>query len=312
MDPINPDTSNAYRSLGKERGHPPIVDVFKEIYEIWISERPGQLAAALAYFGLFSFAPVIYIALSLAGVFVDQAASLERFLNRLETVFGQGVSQAVQHLLNTITVAAPGGSLIGSLASFLFVLLAASGVFYQLQFAMNTVWKVPITRKGALRRTVREYLFSFLMVIGLGLLLVLGAVISLVSNWIGSIAFLSGFLPSLTRIGFIVLATLVFGAMYKLLPGIKIAWRDVWAGAAAAALLIAGGGWLVIFFIRNIASSSALEATASFILLLIGFYYFAQIFLLGAILTRVYAYRYGSMYQQPASNVEAQAERLEG
>lgn len=308
MDRINPATSHADRNSGKKRQHPPVVVFFKEIYEIWISERPNQLAAALAYFGLFSFAPVIYIALSIAGVFVDQAAVLERFLNRLETALGPDVSQAVQQMLNNVTIADPGSSFIVSLISFIFVLLAASGVFFQLQFALNTVWKVPISKEGALRRTVRERLFSFLMVIGLGLLLVIGAVISLVSNWISSIFILSGFLPSLTLVGFIALATLTFGVMYKLLPGIKIAWRDVWAGAVAAALLIAGGGWLVRFFIENIDVSSALEATGSFIVLLTGFYYFSQIFLLGAILTRVYAQRYGSMRQQPASYAEAKAE----
>jgi membrane protein len=228
-------------------------------------------------------------------------------LNRLETVLGPDVSQAVQQMLNNVTIAAPGGSFIVSLISLLFVLLAASGVFFQLQFALNTIWKVPISREGALWRTVRGRLFSFLMVIGLGLLLVVVAVISLVLNWISSLSILSGSLPSLTLVGFIALATLTFGVMYKLLPGIKIAWRDVWAGAAAAALLIACGGWLVIFFLEHIDVSSALEATGSFIVLLTGFYYFAQIFLLGAILTRVYAQRYGSMRQQLANDAEANA-----
>jgi membrane protein len=308
MDRIDPATSNAYNSLENERQHPPVVDFLKEIYEIWISERPNQLAAALAYFGLFSFAPVIYIALSVAGIFVDQAAILERFLNRLETVLGPAVAEAVQQMLNNVTIAAPGGSFIVSVISLLFVLLAASGVFFQLQFALNTIWKVPISREGALWRTVRGRLFSFLIVIGLGLLLVVGALLSLLSSWISSIFILPGFLPSLTLVGFIALATLTFGVMYKLLPGIKIAWRDVWAGAAAAALLIAGGGWLVIFFIERIDVSSALEATGSFIVLLTGFYYFAQIFLLGAVLTRVYAHRFGSMRQQPPDSPEAKAE----
>jgi membrane protein len=308
MDQIDRGTNRADRNTGNDRQGSYIVDFFKEIYEIWISERPTQLAAALAYFGLFSFAPVIYIALTVAGIFVDQAVILERFLNRLETALGPGVSQAVQSLLNSINVAAPGGSFIVSLISFLFVLLAASGVFFQLQFALNTIWKVPILREGALRRTVRERLFSFLMVIGLGLLLVIVAVISLVLNWISSLSILFGSLPSFTVIGFIALATLTFGVMYKLLPGIKIAWRDVWGGAAAAALLMAGGGWLVVFLLGKFDISSALEATGSFIVLLTGFYYFSQIFLLGAILTRVYAQRYGSMSQQPANYAQANAE----
>jgi len=309
MDRIDRGTSHADRNSGKDGQHSSIVDFFKEIYEIWISERPNQLAAALAYFGLFSFAPVIYIALTVAGVFIDQAAVLERFLNRLEAVLGPGVSEAVQGMLSTVTIATPGGSLIASLISFLFVLLAASSVFFQLQFALNTIWKVPISREGALLRTVRERLFSFLMVIGLGVLLVIVAVIALVLNWVSSLSILFGSLPSLTLVGFIALATLTFGVMYKLLPGIKIAWRDVWGGAAAAALLIATVGWLVIFLLENFDVSSALEAAGSFIVLLTGFYYFAQIFLLGAILSRVYAHRYGSFHQQPASDAEAKTEQ---
>ena len=308
MDRIKRGTNPTDRKSEKDRQRSYLVDFFKEIYEIWISERPNQLAAALAYFGLFSFAPVIYIALTIAGIFLDQAAVLERFLNRLETAFGPGVSEAVQQLLNSINVADPGGSLIVSLISFLFVLLAASSVFFQLQFALNTIWKVPFSREGALLRTLRERLFSFLVVIGLGILLVVAAVVSLVLNWIGSISILSRSLPSFTLVGFGALATLTFGVMYKLLPGIKIAWRDVWPGAAAAALLMAVGGWLVVFFLGKFDVSSALEATGSFIVLLTGFYYFCQIFLLGAILTRVYAQRYGSMRQQPANYAQANAE----
>lgn len=280
-----------------ERKNPYIVGFFKETYDIWISERPTQLAAALAYFGLSSFAPVIYIAFSIAGIFIDKAALWDRFLNRLETALGTGVAQAIEEMLNNVNIEAPGGFFLISLISFLFLLLAASGVFFQLQFTLNTIWKVPISREGALKRTLRQRMFSFLIVIGLGLLLVAGAIVGLVSSWLSSFSILSGSLPFFTTLGFIVLATLVFAVMYKLLPAIRIAWRDVWAGAAVASSLIAIGGWLVIFFIQNTRISSALETAGSFVVLLTGFYYFAQIFLLGAILTRVYAQRSGSMRQ---------------
>jgi hypothetical protein len=111
-----------------------LVDLFKEIYQIWVSERPNQLAAALAYFGLFSFAPVIYVALSIAGIFFDEAAVWDRFLTRLETALGPGVSQAVQEMVNNVSVPGSSGSFLVSLISFFLLLLAASGVFFQLQF----------------------------------------------------------------------------------------------------------------------------------------------------------------------------------
>jgi membrane protein len=286
---------------GEERDLQTGKDFFKEISEIWVSVRPAQLAAALAYFGLFSFAPVIFIAFSIAGIFLDQAALMDRFMARLEAVLGPDVTQTVQGLLADLAGSTQGGSFLISLISFFLLLLAASGLFFQLQFVLNTIWKVPITVKGTVLRTVRQRLFSFLMVIGMGLLLVAAAAFNLVASWLSSLSILAGFLPPLTALGFIGLATLAFGVMYKLLPAVKIAWRDVWAGAAVAACLVTFGGWLIGFFMRNTSLSSALEATGSFVILLTGFYYFAQIFLFGAILTRVYAHRYGSM-RQPIEN----------
>jgi membrane protein len=284
----------------KKRDLLPGADFIKELYGIWVAERPAQLAAALAYFGLFSFAPVIYIAFSIAGIFLDQAELMNRFMIRLESMLGPGLAQAVQDLLNNLVTKTPSGSLLISLISFGSLLLAASGVFFQIQFALNTVWKVPNPARGALQRTLLQRLFSFLMVIALGLLLVVAAVIGFLMNWLTSVFRLADYLPPLTAVGFIGFAALTFAVMYKLLPAIKIAWRDVWLGAVVAASLVTLGGWLISFFIKNTSISSALEAAGSFVVLLTGFYYFAQIFLLGAILTRLYAQRYGSMRPQPA------------
>ena len=282
------------------RERPPGVDFFKEIYAIWIAERPTQLAAALAYFGLFSFAPVIYVAFSIAGIFLDQAALMERFMTRLEAALGPGVTQVIQDMLASLTPKNTGGTFLVSLVSFFFLLLAASGVFFQIQFALNTVWKVPTPAQGATLRMVRQRLFSFLMVIAIGLLLVAAAVLSVLVNWLSSIYIRLGFQPSLTVLGFFALAMLSFGLLYKLLPDVKVAWRDVWIGAAAASSLITLGGWLILFFLSRTSLSSALEAAGSFVILLTGFYYFAQIFLFGAILTRLYAQHYGSLRQPPA------------
>jgi membrane protein len=287
---------------GKERALPSGVALIKEISGIWVAERPTQLAAALAYFGLFSFAPVIYLAFSIAGIFLDQAALVDRFMTRLETLLGPNVAQIVQDMLVNLAQKTPEGTTLVSLISFFSLLLAASGVFYQLQFALNRVWNVPISKKGATSRTVRQRLFSFLMVIAIGLLLVAGAVFSFLSSWLSSVFTLFGFQHTFTALGFFGLATLSFGVMYKLLPNVKIAWREVWVGAAVAAALVTVGGWLIAFFMKNTSIASALEAAGAFVVLLSGFYYFAQIFLLGAILTRVYAQRYGSMRQIPADH----------
>jgi membrane protein len=271
----------------------------KEIYRIWVSERPTQLAAALAYFGLFSFAPVIYIAFIVAGIFVDRSALLDRIMTSVEATVGPGITLVIQGLLDSVTSKATGGTWLISVISFIFLLLAASGVFFQLQFVLNTVWKVPIPTERLMLRTLRKQLFSFIMVIALGLLLVATAVLSVFANWLSTFFTLFGFRPSLTIVGFFGIAALSFAVMYKILPEVKIAWRDVWGGAIAAASLVTLGGWLVAFLITKTAFASALEATGSFVILLTGFYYFAQIFLLGAIISRVYAQRFGSMRPLP-------------
>jgi membrane protein len=288
-----------------KRGLPVVVDFFKEIYRIWISERPMQLAAALAYFGLFSFAPVIYIAFTIASLVFRRADILEAFVIRLGDALGPELVQAILTMLNTFAWNGPassGGTLLGALLSIIFLLYAASGVFYQLQYALNSIWKVSNPSQGTLKLTVRKQLFSFLMVITIGLLLVAAAAFSFFANWLSS-TFLSGnLLPSLTFVGFLGLAMFSFAVMYKLLPDVKISWRDVWGGAAAAAFLVTLGGWLILFLVKNFNLSSALEAAGSFVILLSGFYYFSQIFLFGAIFSRVYAHRFGSLHQAPATS----------
>lgn len=279
----------------KAQGLPVVLDFFKEIYQIWISERPTQLAAALAYFGLFSFAPVIYISFSIASLVFRKADILDAFVIRLETVLGPELMEGIQSVLSTFGWKTPEGTLLISLISVFLLLYAASGVFLQLQYALNSIWKVPNTSQGMLWRTLRFHLFSFLMVITVGLLLVVAAALSFFANWLSSTLLFGRFIPSLTVIGFLSLAMVSFAVMYKLLPDVQIAWRDVWGGAAIAASLVTFGGVLIIFFIKNSNLSSALEAAGSFVVLLSGFYYFAQIFLFGAIFSRVYARRFGSL-----------------
>jgi membrane protein len=276
------------------------VNFIKEIYNIWVSERPTQLAAALAYFGLFSFAPVIYIAFIVAGVFVDKSALLDRIMSSIQATLGSGITLIIQEMLDRVGAKTEGSTWFLSLISFILLLLAASGVFYQLQFALNSVWKVPTPTERLMLRTIRKQLFSFLMVISLGLLLVAAALLSFLANWLSSLFSLFGFRPSLTVLIFFLIAAVSFAVMYKILPEVKITWRDVWAGAVAAASLVTIGGWLIAFLIQKTTFASALEATGSFVILLTGFYYFAQIFLLGAIISRIYAQRYGSMRPLPA------------
>jgi membrane protein len=282
------------KSADPEPGSPGEAGFLKTVYTIWVLERPTQLAAALAYFGLFSFAPIIYVAISVAGLFVDKVVALERLLSRTEALLGPSAAEGARQLVESVSAQPPGSPLVGLISAGL-ILYTATGVFYQLQYALNSIWKLPFTRADVLRRTLRERLISLVIVLSLGLMLVLVAVIGLVPNWLPTDSLLGNLIPVLAPAGYVLIATLAFAVLYKVLPATRIAWRDVWAGAATAAILMAVGIRLVVFFLGSAQMSSALQAAGAFVVLLTSFYYFAQIFLLGAIITRVYAQRHGSM-----------------
>jgi membrane protein len=191
--------------------------------------------------------------------------------------------------------------LIISVVSFITLLLAAMGLFLQITYVLNRIWGVPLIQRGHRLAIIRQRLFAFFMVIALGLLIVLATVINVVLAWFGSIirdffgnSDLLSVLNILALLGLIVLAT---AFIYKMLPDVRLAWRDVWPGSIAATILMTIGGLVIGLYFKLGGIGSAFEAAGAFALFMIAIYTFAQIFLFGAIITRVYAQRYGSMRQ---------------
>jgi membrane protein len=272
----------------------------KELYQIWITERPSQQAAALAFASMFSFAPVIFIALSVVGIFADKIQISSQLYQRLQSVLGAEIALLIRDSTAALARTSPRGSLLVSIISFIALLYAASGVFFQLQYALNTIWRVPPPQKGATMSFVRQQLFSFVIVICVGLLGIIAVLTNLVLAWFGSV------LERLVRIdasqsfaaglSTLVLVMITCALFYKFLPETKVAWRDVWLGASIAALLVLAAIALTGLFFRNSSLSSALQAAGGFSVLLLGFYYIAQIFLLGAVICRVYANLFGSRH----------------
>jgi membrane protein len=275
-----------------------LIDFIKEVYQIWVTEKPNQLAAALAYFGMFSFAAVIYIAFRLAGIIIDEAAAAERFYTRVATVLGTETATFIQDSVAAVSSTNTGGSLVVTIISFVSLLFAAMGLFLQLKYVLNRIWQVPLIERGQRFALIRRYFFAFIIVIALGLLIVVVTVLSVVLAWFGSVVsqYISGsnffVLEILALIGVNVLAN---AFIYKVLPDVEISWRDVWPGSFIATILFAIGGVAIGLYFRIAGVGSAFEAAGAFTVLLIAIYYFAQIFLIGALITRVYAQRYGSM-----------------
>jgi membrane protein len=272
---------------------PSIKEFAKELYRIWATERPGQLAAALAYYGMFAFAPVIFIAFWVAGFFIDQFSG-EQFFTRMENLLGPEVTIFIQDSVNAIAQTTTGSSVITTLISVAALLLAASGLFYQLIFALNKIWGVPQPERGQTSGLIRQRLFSFLMVIGVGILFILASLVNVVISWFGSLFDLNSNMPVITALGFLGIATLVFALIYKVLPETEISWRDVWVGAFVTAVLVILATLIFGLYLSLGNVGSAFEAAGAFAVLLIGIYTIAQVFLFGAMFTRVFAEMYGS------------------
>jgi membrane protein len=200
----------------------------------------------------------------------------------------------IQESVGAIASTTTGSSVIATLISVVALLLAASGLFYQLQFALNKIWGVPTPERGQTTGLIRQRLFSFLMVIGVGLMLILASVVNVVISWFGSLFSLSPSMPVLNVLGFLGIATLAFALIYKILPEEEITWHDVWIGAIVTAVLISLALFIFGAYLSRGNVGSAFEAAGAFAVLLIGIYTIAQVFLFGAMFTRVFAAMYGS------------------
>lgn len=268
-----------------------ILRFVKEIYQIWITERPTQLAAALAYYAMFSIAPVIFITFRVAGAIIDNVSLTEQVFARLEQILGSEMALVIQDMVANISIDLPDRiaqyTWLSSIIGFLALLWAASGLFNQIHFALNRLWKVPVISKSKSGGMLRYRLLSFSIVILLGLLLVIISIVNGLLSWIDSIFDVPTDYSLIILLTFVGLTTLCFALIYKLFPDVQLRWRDVWLGAGVAALLETIGFLLIGFLIQFGIFTSASAAAGSVAMLLVITYYMAQIFLLGAVITRV-------------------------
>jgi membrane protein len=281
----------------------PVKEFVQEVYQVWVSEKPNQLAAALAYFGIFSFAAVIYLAFRIAGIFIDEAAAAERFYSRIAATLGADIASYIQDSVNAVNSANTGGSVLVTVISLASLLFAAMGLLLQLKYVLNRIWHVPLIQSKQRWALIRRYAIAYIMVVALGLLIILISMANVIFIWFGSIikqfidvGYLLVILDMLTILGIFAVAHAFY---YKILPDIKIAWKDVWIGSIVATLIMALGVAVIALYFKVGGVHSAFEAAGAFAVVIIAIYYFSQIFLLGAIITRVYARKFGSMRSLP-------------
>jgi membrane protein len=266
----------------------------KGLFAAWGAARTSQTAAALAYYGLFSIAPMLFVALTVAGIFIDRRVIAERLLAQLAQNLGPETAQFVQDIIVDASQNLSGGSPLTSLIGLGALLYASTGLFAQLQVALNTIWEVPLASYSGIFALIKNRLLSFIMVLGLGVLFVLAAfatfAVSVFAQWFDW----AGYVTNANYIAFMVLLGLSLALLYRVLPEADIAWRDVWLGAAVTAFAFVVGSWLVGLYLSNSGTASAFQAAGALAVLLLAIYYLAQIFLFGAVFTKVYASHFGS------------------
>ncbi len=289
-----------------------IAALFRDAAINWVKDHAQSMGAALAFYTIFSIAPLLLIVIAIAGFFFGEDAARGEIYLQLQGMLGRHGALAVQDLLESAGRRADSvpAALLG--AGLLFV--GATSVFAELQDALDRIWRVPRRQSGAgLWGLLRARLLSFGMILGIGFLLVVSlafsAALHALSRWWDpsseSFATFSGF----TELGSSwLLVTAVFALIYKTMPRAGIAWRDVWVGAAVTAVLFLIGKGLIGLYIGGSGITTLYGAAASLVIVLLWVYYSAQIFLYGAEFTWVYAHRHGSRKGQPMAAVDARAE----
>jgi membrane protein len=247
----------------------------------------------LAYYALFSFVPVIYIVLAVAGIFIDELRAASQLYVWVGETLGPESSQLLQDQMNRVAARSTGEMTVETVIGFAVLLGTASLLFYQLQHALNTIWKVPPPQRGATRFLILNRLLAFIMVIGLGLLLVVvtfgNTLVTGLRSWIG----LSSTLPFASLLSSILLLTFMLAVLYKFLPNAKVAWRDVLVGSLVAAVLLTLAGSLLGLYLSASRLNSASGAAGAVAMFLTTFYFIGLIIVVGAVVIRVYASVHG-------------------
>lgn len=272
-------------------------------YSEFSSDNAALFGAALAYYTFFSLAPLLIIAIAVAGSIFGAEAARGEIVAHLRDVVGSDGAEAIQSLLAGVRRSS--GGLTASVLGGATLALGATRVFTNLQTALNVMWDVTPEEAGgiraSLRRVVEKRLVSFAMVLGVGGLLLASLFASAAISALGGL--LSGVAPAPAEIALYRLSdlavsfftvTLVLAAVYRVLPDTEVQWRDVWLGALATALLLTAGKFVIGWYLGSKSIGSVFGAAGSLVILLLWVYYSAQILLFGAEMTQVYATRFGS------------------
>lgn len=273
----------------------------------WVDQDLSRLGAALAFYTLFAIAPLFVIVLAIAGIWFGEEAARRELFSQVSGLVGSEGGEAIQALVSAAHEPKTGAW--AAVIAVATLLVGATGVFVQLQDALNSVWGVRRKPGRGLRDFIKDRLLSFTLIVGIGFLLLVSLVLS--AGLAALDKFMVGLLPAQETvwqgINFVIsfgVITLLFAMIFKVLPDARIAWRDVWMGAMLTALLFNLGKFLFGLYLGRSSVASAYGAAGSLVIVLLWVYFSAQILFFGAKFTQIYSKRRGS-HLKPVPGAEA-------
>ena len=268
----------------------------KSATQAWSDDYAPSMGAALSYYTLFSIAPLLLIVISVAGMIFGEKAVQGELTGSLQFLMGEEGARAVEGLLSSVSE--PKEGIVATVIGIFVLLLGATTVFGELQNSLDRIWRAPARKDASsLWRLLRSRLLSFGMILGMAFLLMVSLVLDAVLQAFGKIWGTGAFEAIGQALNMVVgfaITTTIFAMIYKMLPRAKVAWPDVWVGAVVTAALFTLGKFLISLYIGRSAVASSFGAAGSLVVVMIWVYYSAQIFLLGAEFTWVYAHARGS------------------
>lgn len=277
---------------------------FVTAFQEWRSDKAQRLSAALAFYTVLSLSPLLIIVIAVAGRVFGAEAVRGEIVAQFGSLIGHSAAEQIEIMIQQASN--PKTNLIASLLGLVTLLLGSAGVFGQLKDALDTVWSAKPSRYTGFRGYFRSYMLSMMMVLGVAFLLLISLVLSAGISGLGKWA--ADLLPSSVialrvaefLLTFVVI-TVLFAMIYKILPEVDLAWRDVWVGAAVTALLFNIGKLAIGVYLGRSSVGSVFGAAGSLVIILVWTYYSAAIFLYGAELTEVFARNWGTQAHSPAS-----------
>jgi membrane protein len=282
-----------------------VLQLFKTAGADWVDDHSPRLGAALAFYTIFSLAPLLTITISIAALWFSDNAS-QHIFNELGSIIGSDNAKSLQQML--VQPGKDKQGFVAAISSGMMLFIGATGVFVQLQDSLNEIWEVKPKPGQGVMGFIRHRLLSFAMVLGIAFLLLVSLLLTAMfaaaskyfSHYFGDATWLFQIINNLVSFGLI---TLLFAMMYKYVPDAKVAWRDVWVGAAFTALLFSLGKFALGMYLGKSSVVSTYSVAGALIVTLLWVYYSAQILFFGAELTQAYAHEFGRGVQ-PSAHAE--------